>query len=143
MKSIRHFAILSLLILTSFWIAGSASAATMNLEQRYQDVFVSAGYATAMGAAVGAAILVFQEDPTDHLRYVALGASIGFFAGTAFGTYVAVAPAFASTHDGTALGRPDYLAAGASERQLILQPVVQTNTWRLSGLEAGMVLAKF
>ncbi|MCX6124758.1 MAG: hypothetical protein NTV34_08415 [Proteobacteria bacterium] len=143
MKSIHHFATLSLLILTSFGIAGSAHGATMNLEQKYQDVFVSAGYATAMGAAVGAAILVFQEDPTDHLRYVALGASIGFFAGTAFGTYVAVAPAFASNHEGTVPGRPDYLAAGASERQLILQPVLHSNTWRLNGLEAGMILAKF
>jgi len=136
--------LLSVFVLCGALFVGpkTSQAATMTLEQKYQDVFVSAGYATALGAAVGAALLAFKEDPSEHLRYVAIGASVGFFAGTTFGTYLAVAPAF-SSHDKTGSKYIDYAGTGLQERQLLVQPVIDQDTWTLSGAQAGMVLAKF
>lgn len=121
----------------------SAAAASMTLEQKYQDVFVSAGYSTALGAAVGGALLAFKEEPSEHLRYIAIGASIGFFAGTAFGTYMVVAPSFAASGDTDVEPSLNYAASGAKERQLVVEPIINSKSWTLSGLQAGMVLVDF
>lgn len=120
----------------------TASASALTLEHKYQEVFVSAGYATALGAAVGAALLSFKEDPSDNLRYVAIGASIGFFAGTVFGTYLVVAPSFA-LHDEQMVGPTELNVAEVKEYQLIVQPTVSTTSWKIRGIETGMVLARF
>lgn len=142
MKNTIRLAILALTAAISL-NPSRAVAASMTLEQKYQDVFVSAGYATALGAGVGAALLAFKEDPTDHLRYVAIGASVGFFAGTAFGTYMVVAPSFSDETSPRDNQTPNYAAGGAQEGQVIVQPVVSTKDWTLSGVEAGMVVARF
>lgn len=143
-KSTFLYRLVTLFLCGMGLFTGPAQAATMTLEQKYQDVFVSAGYSTALGAAVGAALLAFKEEPSDHLRYIAVGASIGFFAGTAFGTYMVVAPSFAdNSKEDSSMAQLDYSLAGAQERQLIVQPAVDTNRWTFTGVEAGMILAKF
>jgi hypothetical protein len=141
----KHYQALFLAVTCLFLMTYShrAAAASMTLEQKYQDVFVSAGYATAMGAAVGAAVMVLQDDPAEHLRYVAVGASIGFFAGTAFGTYVVIAPSFAEDSDLGENPSFNYARAGAKERQLIVQPVIGMDRFNFKGLETGMILAQF
>lgn len=133
-------------LLISFTIAASAiapaiQAADMALESKYQDVFVSAGYATALGAGIGAALLSFQDKPTEHLKYVAVGASVGFFAGTAFGTYMVLKPSFALNDE--TKPQSTFVAGDAKAGQLVIQPTVSTSSWSLRGVEAGMVLAQF
>lgn len=120
----------------------AADASALTLEHKYQEVFVSAGYATALGAAVGAALLSFKDDPTNNLRYVAIGASVGFFAGTAFGTYLVVAPSFAMKDDDKMMPT-EFNATDAKPYQLVVQPTVSTQSWKIKGVETGMVLARF
>lgn len=137
--------------------ASKSMASTMTLEQKYQEVFVSAGYATAMGAAVGAAALAFQEKPSEHLRYIAVGASVGFFAGTLFGGYVAIAPAFAS--NAVEDQRPESESSlfggivkksslptpvsNPSDSKVVLKPVFHTHELGLKNFEATFTLAQF
>lgn len=71
---------------------GSSRATAQSTEERFQDLFVTAGYATAFGAALGAAMLSFVSDPASELRYVAYGASLGFIGGSVMGTYVIFSP---------------------------------------------------
>lgn len=120
----------------------AADASALTLEHKYQEVFVSAGYATALGAAVGAALLSFKDDPSNNLRYVAIGASVGFFAGTAFGTYLVVAPSFAMKDDDK-VGPGTFNATDAKPYQVVVQPTVSTQSWKIKGIESGMVLARF
>lgn len=63
-------------------------------EQRFQELFITAGYSTAFGAALGAAALGLSEQPREKLQYVAMGASVGFILGSAIGTYVIITPMF-------------------------------------------------
>ena len=48
----------------------------------------SSTYGVLAGALVGAATLAFTENPSDHLRNVAKGASLGLYAGILLGVYV-------------------------------------------------------
>ena len=61
-------------------------------EERFQELFVTAGYATAFGAALGAASLSFYPQPDQNLRMIAVGASLGFIGGSLLGTYMALTP---------------------------------------------------
>jgi hypothetical protein len=49
---------------------------------------MSATYGVLAGALVGAATLAFTDNPSDHLRNVAKGASLGLYAGLLLGAYV-------------------------------------------------------
>jgi hypothetical protein len=51
----------------------------------FRDTFQSAFYGGAVGALVGAALLVFTHKPADHLDYMGFGAAAGVMAGTAYG----------------------------------------------------------
>jgi hypothetical protein len=54
----------------------------------FREVTVTAAYATAFGAAGGAALLAFVPgSPIDNLRIVAGGASLGFLMGSGLGFY--------------------------------------------------------
>src|SRR5262245_32376943 len=80
--------ILSLISLSGMALAQHAPAPQASqVDQTFRDVFMTAGYAAAFGAALGAATLPFQNEPLKNLNYVAGGASIGFVAGTMFGVY--------------------------------------------------------
>jgi hypothetical protein len=86
-------------------------AFAQSTEERFQDVFITAGYATAFGAALGAASLSFYEHPEEHMKDVAVGASLGFIGGTLLGTYVVLTPVLAETDkNSTASHNPDRLA---------------------------------
>ena len=60
----------------------------LQTEDGFREVFVTAGYSAAFGAAIGAALLPFFPNPSlSSLRYVAGGASLGFIAGSGFAIY--------------------------------------------------------
>jgi len=81
---------LSLILFSSIFFATQVSAQTT--EERFHDLFVTAGYATAFGAALGAACLSFTPDPSTELRFVAIGASLGFIGGSILGSYIIFTP---------------------------------------------------
>jgi hypothetical protein len=64
-----------------------------------REVFTDAFYGAAIGGLVGAAIMVFQTKPFDHLNYVAYGAASGILVGTAYGLAKS-ARAFAEVENG-------------------------------------------
>ncbi|MFK7873932.1 MAG: hypothetical protein AB8C84_12335 [Oligoflexales bacterium] len=75
----------------------ASPAHSQNMEQRFQDLFITAGYSTAFGAAMGAAIMglsIGSNNSTNSLDYIAQGASLGFIVGSALGSYVVFSPMF-------------------------------------------------
>jgi len=63
----------------------SASTSAFADDNAFRDTFQSAFYGGAVGALVGAALLVFTKKPADHLDYMGFGAAAGVLAGTAYG----------------------------------------------------------
>jgi uncharacterized membrane protein YebE (DUF533 family) len=63
----------------------SASTSAFAEDNAFRDTFQSAFYGGAVGALVGAALLVFTKKPADHLDYMGFGAAAGVLAGTAYG----------------------------------------------------------
>jgi hypothetical protein len=126
MKSIVSFTALAVLA----WSTASspARAQMVSTEERFQDLFVTAGYGTAFGAAFGAALLSFQAQPSQNLRFVAIGASVGFIGGSLIGSYVIFTPVFSEAQNG-----PKAESLWAQEAQ---KP-------RLSGLQAEWTVLRF
>jgi uncharacterized membrane protein YebE (DUF533 family) len=75
------------------------SASALAEENALQTTFESAFYGGAVGALVGAALMVFTHNPADHLDYMAYGAAAGVLAGTAYGV-VKSSRALASLENG-------------------------------------------
>ena len=63
----------------------SVSTSAFADDNTFRDTFQSAFYGGAVGALVGAALLVFTKKPADHLDYMGFGAAAGVLAGTAYG----------------------------------------------------------
>ena len=132
-KKISAFIILALLCLSH----PSTVKADSELETKFQDMFVTAGYSAAAGAAIGAALLTFQDNPTRHLKFISVGASLGFLGGTALGAWYTVAPAFVEN------GRPEAQPIAASEQRVVIRPWIDLNSQKLAGIETGAILARF
>ncbi len=71
-------------LLTLVSMLGVATSALAE-ENAFQTTFESAFYGGAVGALVGAALMVFTHKPADHLDYMGYGAAVGVLAGTAYG----------------------------------------------------------
>lgn len=71
--------------LTVVAMLGTSSAAFAVDENAFRETFTSAFYGGAVGALVGAALMVFTKKPADHLDYMGFGAAAGVLAGTAYG----------------------------------------------------------
>ena len=111
-------------------------------EERFQDLFVTSGYCTAFGAALGTAFLAFTANPTENLRFVAVGASLGFIGGSALGSYIIFSPLM------SAEGPNRYQGSLASEaplpaQGLVLRPMIDRASHKLTTIEGGMTLARF
>jgi uncharacterized membrane protein YebE (DUF533 family) len=78
----RFKKVVALMTLASIFCASTAAFAEDNA---FRDTFQSAFYGGAVGALVGAALLVFTKKPADHLDYMGFGAAAGVLAGTAYG----------------------------------------------------------
>jgi uncharacterized membrane protein YebE (DUF533 family) len=76
-----------------------ASTSAFADDNAFRDTFQSAFYGGAVGALVGASLLVFTRKPADHLDYMGFGAAAGVLAGTAYGIGKA-SRAFASIDNG-------------------------------------------
>lgn len=63
----------------------SWSASCYASDNVVKDTFESAFYGGLVGTLVGGALLVFTKHPSDHLDYLAYGASGGVLLGTGFG----------------------------------------------------------
>lgn len=86
--------LLSLALIAGLWGSGG-TAQGQSSEERFQDLFSTAAYACAFGATLGAAALAFQPEPEKHLKFIAVGASLGFIGGSVLGSYVVFSPVFA------------------------------------------------
>lgn len=135
---LNALAVVSCLAMTTF---NPVQAEGQQVEERFQDLFVTAGYATAFGAAIGTAFLAFHEDPSQHLRYVAIGASLGFLGGSILGSYVIFSPMIGDTSDVTA----NSLIASSSipAYGIAVRPTWNQTEHQFAGVEAGMSLLNF
>lgn len=122
----------------SFLIQDRAFSRTISTEERFHDLFTTAGYATAFGAALGAAALSFKDRPESHLRYVAVGASLGFIGGSLIGSYVIFSPMVAMTDPGSVIS-----IAEAKQEGLYLRPQLDLNKGTVTGLAAQWTMAHF
>ena len=110
--------------------ADPALAQMSKTQEKFQDLFATAGYGTAFGAAMGAATLPFQKHPERKLRSVAVGASIGFIAGSIVGGYMIFGqPSYAQQHSPAA-------------SKFVIQPIMSPNL-KIEGIEGFMTLAEF
>lgn len=129
------------LTLAHFFI-GYTPASAQSTEERFQDLFTTAGYATAFGAALGAAALSFKKYPDQHLRYVAVGASLGFIGGSALGTYIIFSPMLMSKQS---LNQLDIAAmpASAKNKSVKVIPAIDIESKKLTGLYASWNVMSF
>ena len=129
---------LSLIGMTS----SPAQAYGQSTEERFQDLFVTAGYCTAFGAAIGAAFLSFTNYPTQNLEYVAVGASLGFLGGSALGSYVIFSPMVVDNKTTSPTGT---LASDAPlpRSGIVLRPTWNREQNRVASIEGGMTLLNF
>lgn len=130
----------NLLLVLSCAFSATAKAEVAVDPHKMHDLIVTAGYSTALGAAVGAAVLAFTENPGKNLAYLYRGAAVGFLGGAIVGAYVVFSPLWITA--------PDYSSTNMSERldyvpdpqalgaRLVISPVLQ-------GLELREVAAKF
>ncbi len=117
---------------------------SQSTEERFQDLFVTAGYSTAFGAAMGAAFLAFTDDPASKLSYVAMGASLGFIGGSILGTYMIFSPMVVDNHSTPAANDASLLASIPDKpRALAIRPVWNRQLNHVESLEAGWNIALF
>jgi uncharacterized membrane protein YebE (DUF533 family) len=105
---------------------GASSTAFAIDENAFRETFTSAFYGGAVGALVGAALMVFTKKPADHLDYMGFGAAAGVLAGTAYGVAKS-SRALASIENGAIkMGMPTIIP------DLIESPVTKQTTvsWR-------------
>ena len=138
----NSFATLMLIaILACGWSPPKAQAQMTNTEEKFQDLFVTAGYGTAFGAAFGAALLSFQAKPEQNLRFIAVGASIGFIGGSLLGSYIAFSPVFVGST------QADRQAIGWQSRKeygLTIVPALDPDkNYKLAHIEGQWNLYKF
>lgn len=117
-----------------------AAAQSFSTQERFQDLFVTAGYGTAFGAAMGAALLSFQDRPDESLRYVAIGASLGFITGSLLGSYIVFSPVFQTDTPQTSR-LP--LALTDSQATFTVRPTIDPHASQLSRLEGVWTISRF
>lgn len=86
-KRVVHFLAFIFVAMAPF--LGTARAqSSVQTEENFRDLFLTAAYSAAFGAAFGAALLpFFPGSPQENLRYITGGASVGFMGGSAFAFY--------------------------------------------------------
>ncbi len=138
MKSIVPFTALAVL---AWSIASSPARAQMvSTEERFQDLFVTAGYGTAFGAAFGAALLSFQPKPDQNLRFIAIGASVGFIGGSLLGSYVIFSPVFTGQ---TGDKQKNTLMSADKPGIRIVPDLDPSRGFRLTSLEGQWTMLRF
>jgi hypothetical protein len=125
-------------------LATPASAYSQSTEERFQDLFITAGYSTAFGAAMGAALLAFANDPASRLSYVAMGASLGFIGGSLLGTYMIFSPLVVeNSHPSSVQSHSLWAHLPSEKRAVAIQPIWDMESQTLLGLGASWSLVRF
>lgn len=99
MRCIRRL-ILVFTALTTSTLAHGGPALTSTIRENFNGILLTAAYSTVIGGAVGAAALAFEKAPKQKLRYIPVGAAIGFLSGTLLGTYIVFVPSFGKSNEG-------------------------------------------
>lgn len=87
------FVFLALFMVSSF--SRPLKAESVDTERLFKDVFITAGYTALLGGLLGTSAMFMSSDPlSTHIRWVGVGASLGFFGGTILGSYLAFGPLF-------------------------------------------------
>jgi hypothetical protein len=135
------FAVITVISLT--FASTSTRALAEDTEERFHDLFITAGYATAFGAALGTAVLGLAPDPGQKMHYIYAGASLGFIGGSILGSYVIFSPMFADTYDLIGPGRP--IASITSDRRskIVIRPLFDPRSRNLTGAGAIWNIATF
>ncbi|MBC7533555.1 MAG: hypothetical protein H7318_18440 [Oligoflexus sp.] len=126
------------LSLSSTFMSSTCHAQMITTEERFQDLFVTAGYGAAFGAAFGAALLSFQPKPDKNLKFVAIGASVGFIAGSLMGTYMIFSPVAGTFEDAQT-----YAFNDADKAPLRISPVFDPATHTFAGVTGQWTMARF
>lgn len=113
----------------------------LSTEKRFQELFITAGYSTALGAALGAATMGLSADPSGKMRYIAFGASLGFISGSLLGSYLALFPVIVDSNPTQTLESVAWLPSSRS--MLTLSPVWNRSEHRISEIQASLVLLRF
>ena len=111
-------------------------------ESKFHDIFITAGYSTAFGAALGAAFIGLTDHPGQNMHFIAVGASLGFITGSALGTYMVVLPSMAHK-DATEY---DQLLATTGRNQaapLEIRPYIDTTNGSLHAITGSVSLLTF
>lgn len=126
---------------TALGFTGQANA--QSNEEKFHDLFVTAGYCTAFGAALGTAVLGLTDSPAENLQYVAVGASLGFIGGSVMGSYIIFAPGFVdndSDEDAPGLlAESRHIPTG----KVAIRPTWHRNDKRVSSLESAFTIMSF
>ena len=130
-------------LICGIFLINSSNGLAQSPEERFRDLFVTAGYATAFGAALGAATLSFKSRPENHLRFIAVGASLGFIGGSFLGSYVVFSPIFS-------LNQPNHKPLDTnwafSQAPVSLSPtfdIQNRGRVRMTGVNGQWTLARF
>lgn len=107
-------------------------------EEKFQDIFITAGYATAFGAALGAASLGLSRN-TEKLDNIAIGASLGFIGGAVMGMYIVFSPVMVEDQH----SHQDLLAHNMNREKLYIRPYVNQDTGKVSGLAGAWTVTSF
>lgn len=144
-KNINSLKSLYILTLLSLSLSYTTTSRAQSNEDRFQDLFVTSGYATAFGAALGAAALSFKSNPENNLRYVAIGASLGFFGGSIMGSYVIFSPmvSFNKEQDNPFNNNQTMMASNGSEGRIKIIPTYNVNSKRLGSLAGQVSILRF
>lgn len=138
----RHRAILALLSCILF---SPQNANSQSLEERIHDVFITAGYSTVIGACAGATMASMAEESTSNFRLIAAGASIGFFGGTLFGSYVVFSPLIAQNpqkeHMNFSTGAIDPKISQST--RLVLSPHISIDSQKISSITGRYIFWTF
>jgi membrane associated rhomboid family serine protease len=125
-------------LLGSFTTLAKADTTT---EERFQDLFVTAGYSAAFGAAMGAAFLAFEPNPSEKLQYISIGASLGFIGGSVAGTYIIFQPMFGENSDDPAV--TNLVARHDRQGTLLLRPQFDMKSREVNHVEGVYTLLTF
>ncbi len=92
--SIKNYLTIFSLIF-GFTFSHQIKAEEVQTTQLFKEIFITAGYTTLLGGLMGtAAMFMSSRHPKKNMRWIGIGASVGFFSGTALGTYLSFGPLF-------------------------------------------------
>lgn len=137
----KQIVIRCIIILAILSPSGIRAETQLGTEQQFHDLFITAGYSTAFGAALGAAFLGLMDDPAGNLRFIAIGASLGFIGGSLLGTYMIFSPVIITGGEQDPLGK-DSVFSEIQGPAIKISPVLGQDS-RLLGMHASFKLLSF